>query len=269
MGLWGELDPLLENYPCKWILLLRGILDRKERAYQELTAEFSHPLCRKYSQFFVCADEKLVDVGEEYPFILDSQVNFRYAGFIGPDIDQTAIEEIRKKRLDQHQEKKKCDVVSAGAGTFHSQNLPEIVNIVQVTLDASWVIDVVTGPYSKTEKMKIRKNTSCRFSKFVHNLPEWHFASDLLVTPGGSNTILEGIFGGAWVIPVPNKSADEIRIFSAGIVQMGLCDAPIDINDLPDKLLNSERRPARYLGRLNMYGREYIVDYLKNQQTNR
>lgn len=228
-GLFGELDGILERGKIKSHLLLRGVLDDVEPATRELSDDFSHRLTRRYKKIWVCCDRRLIDVVAMYPFLKTHAPKIEYAGFLGPHFTSAEVNTARRAAMGRHGDR--WLVISAGAGTYHGQAVPSALESVLPCLDDRWVVDVVYGPYSDLRPehadRKTDRRTKVRLHRQVSKLPLWHYSSDVLITSGGSNTILEGVLGGAWVIPALRSDAGEIHILTRALAALGVCDHPV------------------------------------------
>jgi len=236
-GLRGELDYVLERHRCRFVLLMRGVLDAPSVAHAELAHEFENPLIDRYSLFLVCADPKVTDMASDYSFLTRFANRMVYTGYMAPDVSKREQAALRKRRLQESRGSDRWAIVSAGAGTYHGRDLFPIAAVTRKTLGERWLIDVVTGPYADPAlKCALDHIAGIRVHRDVHALHRLHMTADLLISPGGSNTILEGVLGCGTVVPVPNADADEIRLVGTRLHRLGLCHEPIDVDELASVL---------------------------------
>jgi len=216
---------------------MRGVLDAPSVAHAELAHEFENPLIDRYSLFLVCADPKVTDMASDYSFLTRFANRMVYTGYMAPDVSKREQAALRKRRLQESRGSDRWAIVSAGAGTYHGRDLFPIAAVTRKTLGERWLIDVVTGPYADPAlKCALDHIAGIRVHRDVHALHRLHMTADLLISPGGSNTILEGVLGCGTVVPVPNADADEIRLVGTRLHRLGLCHEPIDVDELASVL---------------------------------
>lgn len=229
-GRYGELKKIIERNSLEFILFLRGVLDKKEKAHDELSMYFEDTLMSKFRGIFICCDPEICNVIEEYPFLEPHKNIISYIGFVSPGHDVEKGKIIKEKNVLSFKE---WCVVSNGGGKYYGEQNEEFFKFCRNYLPRTWKVDMVFGPYSrKAEELKYGETSNMFLHNHVTNLDIWHQNADILITSGGLNTILEAVSGNTKIIPIKNNFNSEINILCSRLNQKGLCSKPQEITQL-------------------------------------
>jgi len=198
-GQHGELRSFIERADCAKYFVLRGLIDQDDRAcfadYFEVIAEY-------YDRVLVTADRRTIDVESEYQVPASVRAKLTYVGYVLPEVcDRAAI----RRQWVPNGEKW---VVCSGGGGFHAERLLRAcVDIARGYYDARF--DIVLGPRTTVLDLAAVPGQGAVWPHRP-DLPALHAAADVVVTPGGYNSLLEAMAGGArLVVHARPGGADE------------------------------------------------------------
>ena len=226
-----ELKPFIRSLECRWFLLLRPvILSSTHSGFLE--DELSDPLMDRFAGILIAGEKSIIDTESIHPYLSKHARKLIYCGFVLNPFDEYRSIELRNKTLGDRF--LNWCVISGGTSVQHNIHLSEIVRQVEQALPHSWRIDVVWGQLPDEPAEPNAGNVFHR--RNVEMLYEWHHSCDLLVTPGGSNTIYEGCTGRAATIPVLAADDGEIGILASLLHKHKLIAQPASIDDLKSRI---------------------------------
>lgn len=197
-GRFNELRPHLERSSARKYLLLRGLIDDEDR--DMLCGAASAELAQVFDGIVIACDRRVVDMTATYPFAPAAAERMTYAGYIvtPPPRDRLAVRHAAGVSADVP-----WVVCSGGGGKLGELLIEECLDVARDFPDAHF--DVIAGPRSRfIPPTSVPAN--CRLFNERHELAEWHGACDVLITPGGYNSLLEGGAGGARLLVRPTQS---------------------------------------------------------------
>jgi predicted glycosyltransferase len=203
-----EMYTVLDRFPARRYLLLRGVLDDLAAVQRDiLNPTGLHLLEKRYDRVLVMADRKIVDVVAEYELSEAVAEKVIYAGYVADQIDESMREQTRVER--GIPKAAKWVVCSAGGGK-EGEDLVE--HCFKITGEFPEVFfDIVVGPRSRSalESTTAQGSGRVRVSKERVDLPRLHGSCDVLVCRGGYNSLMEGAIGRTRIIVVPTADDHE------------------------------------------------------------
>jgi predicted glycosyltransferase len=197
-GRYSELRKILEHSTARKYLLLRGVIDGED--VDMLCGSASAEIADVFDRIVVACDRRVVDVAASYDFAPQAAGMLTYVGYITalPRFDRSVVRQQAGVPHDLP-----WVVCSAGGGKRGERLIEECVDA--AVAFPSVHFDVVVGPRSRLAT-PTAASPNCRVFSERRDLPEWHGACDVLVTPGGYNSVLEGAAGGARLLVRPTRS---------------------------------------------------------------
>jgi predicted glycosyltransferase len=203
LGMNDELTNILTRNDAKKIFLTRGIMTHQKWVRESyLSNDQQAALVEIFDKVIVATDRKIWDLYEEYEVPEAIVGKTEYVGYMGEAVDAAEIEKVRIERGVKKDDR--WIVCSAGGGVDGEDLVREFISVLPELTNV--IVDVIHGPHSTlpwpsalastiTENWG-RRHQECR------NLPVLHAAADLVVCPGGYNSLVEVMEGGAPAISI-------------------------------------------------------------------
>lgn len=200
----GDIHQLLDRSKTKMFLILRGVLDspkKMQEIYYNPSSLFY--INNRIDHIFVACDERIEDISN-YRFLNKSTLDrVSYIGYIAPEFSEDSMESYRNfKKRDRE-----LYVVSTPGGGFKNYALLKTsVELAAKYADYTrW--DIVYGP--KNDKKSsffpydIVSNNNTEIYRFSTEMDMMNASSDILITRGGYNNLVEGVYGNSYIICKP------------------------------------------------------------------
>ncbi len=247
-GIADELQPTLElihkDMPLtKVVLLLRDILDDPKVTHRIwLKNNYFQSINRYYDSILVMGSQKVFDLSREYHFPENIAKKVTYCGYINRShiVAETNNPELSSKF-------NRTDVlVTVGGGEDGLFPLKCFLKgLALKNTYKAFSTTIITGPeMSKLHRDEIQRMadsfTNVRVLDFVAELPAHIFASELIVSMGGYNTVVEILAMNKPVIIIPRvKPVLEQLIRATRMEKMGLlqCIHPDEVS--PELLMQA------------------------------
>jgi predicted glycosyltransferase len=218
-----------ENTSGRSYFLLRGVLDSGPLVKQMLfNKKCSYLLEHCYDRIVVTCDAKIVDVATEYEFTPSLIAKTSYVGYVAGPIGQEQKAQARLERGISQSEKW---VVCSGGGGQYAEEL--LLTCFDLACEMRGVFfDLVVGPRSRLDGLRSPDSKRVRVVKEDRSLPILHSACDVVVCPGGYNSLMEAIAGDASIIVAPLRGDWEQRTHATRLSQF----YPISVLEDPSEL---------------------------------
>lgn len=252
-----ELDPVLAAVrdaglpSCRVICSLRDILvEKKDTAvYEERVVS---TLNRWFDALFIHADPGLIRLDETFSRVFDIRIPAYYTGFITPMPSDGARERIRNTLgicgRDQ------LIVVSAGGGKVGAPLLTAAVSAFShLGSQGRYRMIVLTGPYIHGDheaalREVAKGDPSIRIERFSSEFLDLLAASDLSVSMGGYNTVMNLLAAGARALVFAFDQNREQRMRAERLERLGaltlLKPRDLDPGTLAKKMEAAIQRPV-------------------------
>jgi predicted glycosyltransferase len=213
-GQWDELRQIVEQFAGRKYFILRGLIDTSDR--HRLHGASADVLAAHFDRIFVAADQRVVDVAQEYGFSPLVQAKLSYVGYITPSHPNRELVR-RKFRVPSG---RRWVVCSAGGGVRAEAFLQRCVSIATHFPEANFL--VILGPRSNAAPEDMAGiSPNCEVISETPVLPQVHASCDILVTSGGYNSLVEAMMGGASILVRPNNAGEDDEQRNAA-VRIGL-----------------------------------------------
>lgn len=211
----GDIYTLLEQSKAQKILILRGVLDSP----QKLDEIYYNPsslnyLNNKIDHIFVACDEKIEDV-TNYKFLDRTTLNrTSYIGYVAPNFSLERMSNYRNSRITNHN----LYVVSTPGGGFKNYALLNAsMDLARKHINTQW--DIIygpknnkTNPFYPYDSISMENMNICMYSSETDLM---NASADVLITRGGYNNLIEGIYGSTYVICKPMGPKDDEQYIHA------------------------------------------------------
>ena len=230
--------------PCAVVCGLRDILvEKKDQAGYE--ARVIDRLGRFFDGVLVHADPALFPLAATFDRVADIPVPVRYTGYVAPrrdpDLTRTAV-----RRAYDVGDGATLLVGSAGGGRVGFELLLDLLAACRVhpRLEHA-AIRIFTGPYAPDAAYAAMEDAAAglpdaRVARFAQGFVDIVAASDLSVSLGGYNTVMDIVVSGARALVAPFAQNREQRLRAARLMDKGLVGM----------LAPSDRAPAALARRL-------------------
>jgi predicted glycosyltransferase len=217
LGKNRELRNILSSTKSLKYLVWRGVMDAPSNVRVDLLdAESEFVIGKYYDRLVVACDPRIVDVVQEYtlPNVIADKVT--YVGYVAPRFTLEALKLARTRRgigADT-----RWVVCSGGGGKLAEEIVVEAARTVSHLPFVA--VDVIVGPRSRAAALEVATYApaSCdiQVRQSDESLDLLHASSDLVVCPGGYNSTVEAMAGGATLVaaPVQWDTNDEQYIHS-------------------------------------------------------
>jgi predicted glycosyltransferase len=217
LGMSDELEGLLEENDAKKVFLTRDIMcDPSSVRDSYLSKDQQRALIEIFDKIIVAGDRKVWDLTIEYELCSEIAEKIDYVGYISEAINSQDIERIRAERQIPENS---VWIVCSGGGGIHAEKLVQKFTSLAPTLSEA-VVDIVQGPHSTFPWTSFCNSTSVGSNGYLHRechaLPLLHAAADVVICPGGYNSIVEAMVGGARIIGMcvhpPSHGEQSLRL---------------------------------------------------------
>ena len=213
LGMSQELAEIVDRLPAKKYLVLRGVLDQPSEVQKEILGGLAGRLLEsRFDRILVACDRRVCDVAEEYDLSPTLRQKLAYVGYI---VDAVSAEEIARVREQRGLAPGDVWVVCSAGGGLLGEKVAEECLRLSRSLNSPFVFDVIAGPRSRVgaewRSAEVFWEGRNRHMLEHQTLPLLHAAADLVVTPGGYNSVVESMAGGAALVcaPVQADPRDE------------------------------------------------------------
>jgi predicted glycosyltransferase len=207
LGMNDELQGLLSANHVRKVLLTRDIITHPTRArISHFSEQQSQALVDLFDKILVAGDQRICDFAMEYNLHPKIVPKIEYVGYISEPISAEDIARVRKERRVTGDAK--WIVCSAGGGISGRDLITEFTSLVPSLTNVT--ADVIYGPHSTLPWHHQHSSIVHEAWGYVHkesrNLALLHAAADLVICPGGYNSTVEIMEGGAPAIAISAQS---------------------------------------------------------------
>lgn len=238
LGRNDELTNTIMNHSSKKYFIIRGILDDPANIRKFiLSGKGEIALEKFYDKIIVTCDKQIINVSKEYKFNEIISNKIVYTGYVSPTISDN-----ERKTARQERNLKRDDiwvVCSTGGGKLGEKLIEECIRLANANPKLKF--DIVIGPRSNLKWSKLSVNqfevANIRFFNETNKIEFLHSAADIVINPGGYNSLIETITGkGIFItVPVQLKTSEEQFIHSNRLSKLIPQIIPLkDIKDLPE-----------------------------------
>jgi predicted glycosyltransferase len=246
-GVWNELVPVLQmlktfkNRP-KIILGLRDILDDPEVTRTLWKQEGVYDVIKMYyDRVFIYGCRELFDTAEQYGLNDEIAEKIKYSGYLAPQ-HHSSSESLLRKETRGKTEKRILVIAGGGYDAYPMMRLSiDALRNIYEKISARALF--ITGPLMKPEEQTLIKQRAeglpFRIMKSGDTL-DYLRSSDLIITMGGYNTLIDSLSFRKDIIVIPRKGpSKEQRIRAELFSKRGFITAlpPPDVTS-PSELSN-------------------------------
>jgi len=260
LGKGREIAAILSRSPASKVFLMRGVMDTLSIANQEIFGDKEQQALREqYQAILVACDRRICDPTTEY--VLDPQISAKieYIGYVSRQSESSEISEARVARGVPNGF---AWVVCSGGGGARSGDLvAQYLELPQRFPEVFF--DIVAGPRYRG-KIKptagdSKTEAKVRISTERNDLPLLHASADVVVCPGGYNSIVETLEGEAKLIcappPLQEDAEPDIHIRRlGGIIPLQRIDHPREVHAALHEALQSSVNPESRKNLLDLDG---------------
>lgn len=212
-GKWDEWRDLLARSPARKYLVLRGVLDTPSRTRAEILGPEDSHLYR-YDRIFIACDRRVLDPAAHYGFLPETRSRTLHVGYVSPAIPTAAARDLVRadRGVGQGQ---RWVVVSAGGGRLAGDLVAAAEQVARRRDDIFW--DIVCGPRSDRSHQAGSSSTRVRIRSADWTLPTLHQSADVVICPGGYNSLAECLSGGTPVIVCPAQAPGDAEQLTHGL----------------------------------------------------
>lgn len=208
LGKNEELADFIKETPAKKYYITRGIINQTSSMQ-----DIEHILFGKakeylelyYDKIFLACDKKILNFEKKYMLSQGIKNKLSYVGYVSEKIDYQEIQSARLSRGIQPNDV--WVVCSAGGGQLGEKLIMECIRLSSKFNGVYF--DIVMGPRSNLlwDNSLLYQDVTkfLRLHKETHHLPLLHAASNIVVTTGGYNSLLETLQGNAEIICCPAR----------------------------------------------------------------
>lgn len=204
LGMMNELASILDSTDAVKIFLTRGIMTHPSRVRQHyLDRDQERALRSCFDRIFVAADQRVWDIVAEYGLDAEIANKIDYVGYMSEAVGAREIAEMRAARgvgADG------CWIVCSAGGGALGEGLVEAFGSIAGALQGA-AVDIVHGPHSRLSWPPAASASAARADIRIHKeyaaLAVMHAAADVIVCPGGYNSMVECMEGGGWIVTMP------------------------------------------------------------------
>jgi predicted glycosyltransferase/glycosyltransferase involved in cell wall biosynthesis len=212
LGKYDELGEIVRQYDALKYFVIRGVLDHTDNVRLDiLGGDREHALATNFTRILVSADRSICDVANEYDFGPAISSKITYIGYVSNPISSHTKNAVRAARgLHPNDIWVVC---SAGGGALGEKGILECEKLARAFPE--YQFDIILGPRSSNDWNAELENCvidgNIRSARECHNLPVLHGAADIVICPGGYNSLVESMEGGGRIICMPAqlRSNDE------------------------------------------------------------
>jgi len=269
LGKKDELADIIKNTPAKKYYIARGFMDHAGSIKEILEGRAREYLEKFYNKIFVACDDKIYFV-KEYEISLEIEKKVQYVGYVAESITNHEIQQTRLERgIGQDDIWIVC---SAGGGKLGEEIIKYCMEI--ATQFKKAFFDIIIGPRSNIQwpylSVNQAVNENIRLHKESGYLKYFHGSADIVICPGGYNSLVEAMQGKAHIICYPSalKTSDEQYfhpLLLSKFVSIKIVTDPVDLQKmLTDAIVNhqynnnDERTSLNFNGAFNI--RQHIFE---------
>jgi predicted glycosyltransferase len=212
LGKYDEMAATVEHSTARKYFIVRGVLDHPDNVRIDvLGGRGEIALENYYDRILVTCDSRLCDIVSEYNLSAKIAQKVIYTGYVSKEITLRTREVARAERgLKAGQAWVVC---SAGGGKLGERLVDECEGLAREYPEVAF--DIVHGPRSAKSWPPVSTSTfedaNIRYIRETTALPVLHAACDLVICPGGYNSLVEAMEGDARIIcfPVQIRTSDE------------------------------------------------------------
>lgn len=277
LGKNEELKYAVMNHRAKKYFILRGVLDDPSNIRIDILGGMGEYALEKFfSKIIVTCDEKIIDVSKEYALSENISNKLVYAGYVAPSFDEMDMQQARIERgLQSHELWAIC---SAGGGMLGEKLINECTRLAKRYEHIKF--DIILGPKSAKRWNRLTINRyddgNIRYHKDHFNLSLLHAAGDIIINPGGYNSLVEALQSkqrnAIIIVPAQLRTNDEQYIHAKRLMKYVDNIFPLtsaseldSIFDQVVKTLQMENigSPIQFKNRLNFNGANNIARIIK------
>jgi predicted glycosyltransferase/glycosyltransferase involved in cell wall biosynthesis len=217
LGKYNELIEIIKTHRSLKYFIMRGVLDHTDNVRIDiLGGEREYALANYFHRILVSSDQAICDVSKEYDLGPAISSKLSYIGYVSNAVSKHMIKKMRTERGLLPGDL--WVICSAGGGALGEKLTYECEKLSQ--LFPEHYFDIILGPRSSRQweflsgDIALEGNT--RLLREFHNLSLLHAAGDIVICPGGYNSLVEAMEGESRIICVPAqlRSNDEQYIHS-------------------------------------------------------
>lgn len=212
----GDIHQLLDKSKAMKFLILRGVLDSPEKMqeiYYNPSSVFY--LNNKIDHIFVTCDERIEDVSN-YRFLHKSTLDrVSYVGYVTPTF---SIDKMESYRNFKKQNSERYVVSTPGGGFKNYALLKASIELADKYTDSTrW--DIIYGPKNDRKSSfypyDTLFNNNTKIHRFSSEMDIKSASSDILITRGGYNNLIEGVYGNSYIICKPMGQKNDEQFIHA------------------------------------------------------
>jgi|GEM_PF-475079 len=225
LGKQDELKEIINSFTGRLYYIARGVMDAPESFKKGVLSGYSKvALEEKFHKIFIACDKRICDWSNEYSISKELEKKLEYIGYIGEEISEKLISSVRKKRGITNLNK--WIVCSSGGGALAEKLIKEYTKLPKKY--PKFYFDIIIGPKNSLnfEEEHLRLSPLVEVHHGSYDLPLLHAAADIVLCPGGYNSIVECLQGNTPIIvsPVQTKKGDEQYIHANRIKKFSQVD---------------------------------------------
>ena len=245
------------------IMVLRGVLDSPAKVKDIYLNSKSRKIINALIDHIVVAcDERIIDI-TNYGFLDKNAVKrIKYVGYVAPP---QKVREIKKTGI--------VRVVCSPGGGYRNYHLLNIGKELAGIYKDETFWKIVYGPKNNKAFDYYPYNSfvkdNCNFISFDKDTDQLHLNSDIMVSKGGYNNLIEGISGGSFIICKPTGAKnDEQYIHSTRLSKyydkILIANTFNEVRDQFKNVMTNRLYTKNSNTDLNMDGVENIYSLVKN-----
>lgn len=197
LGKRCELYPIVAKGDYLKFFILRSDIGGYTLTHNDVFSQRNiYYLSEKYQRIFIGSDSSITPPFT-YEWLPKSIIDkMQYVGLVVVPIDETKVEETRKKFLNNHY--RKWIVCSAGGGKMASQLMRACLDLSQDNRFEDFQFDIILGPYSPlclNEFSSVLNASNVRVHTSLPNLSLLNASADYVICSGAYNTLTESMMG--------------------------------------------------------------------------
>lgn len=215
LGLDDELEAVIRAHRGKSYLILRGVLGDPEKVSAlTFSGKQGSILETHYRRLLVASDRRICDLACDYRMSPAVARKLEYCGYVRKPIGAQTIADVRAERgLRPGDAYVVCSAGGGMAGEALTVRCVELARCFEGTH-----FDIVLGPRSNLpwprRTLSAYREGNVRFIRESYALPLLHAAADVVITPGGYNSLVESMQGRAQIIAVSAQARATGELFT-------------------------------------------------------
>ncbi|PNS07331.1 hypothetical protein [Solilutibacter silvestris] len=202
LGAHAELVAVLRTAPCRKYLITRGIQNETEDLHRLILGGAAlSALGKDYHRILSAIDPKIFNLAKHYNLPPEVVSKILSTGYVAPAALAGRRASIRSSRgID---DATPWVVASVGSGQWGEPLIEACIALAGDHPDVHF--DIVIGPRSRLARPEAHAAGRIRLHANCADLADLHAASDVVITAGGYNTLLEAIQGQARILCIPYR----------------------------------------------------------------